>query len=119
MNNDASRKPIYTVDIFPSVKSFGLSALIVFIICLVISVLLYLRLNDVWFFILCQILVLGGCYIGRSIESRHHKEIMSHMTPEYQKLYKDVAYALAKHDLEQSKKPMVEKDEQTQKESSE
>ena len=46
-----------------------------------------------------------------------YKNIMSHMTPEYQRLYKDVAYALAKHEMDESKKPMVKEDEQTQKES--
>ena len=102
--SEEDRKPIYTMSIIPDSNQFGMFGLILFVISLMLIFLLFISYNyDVWlFFLLCMLWAIGG-YCGRMFESNHHKSVMKHMPDDFKKLYKDVEYALARHEQDEAK----------------
>lgn len=103
MNKENDRKPIYTVDVIPTLKTVGITSLIFFFITFII-VFLIMIVFDFWLGLLCEVLFIMGGFVGRDFEHRHHKQVLSHMTPGFQKVYKDIDYSLAKADVEEAKK---------------
>lgn len=105
---DGDRKPIYTVDAMPTLKAFGISSLILFFFALIVTIFIMVTV-DFWLGLLCEVLFIMGGFVGRDIECRHHKVVLGHMTPSFQKMYKDIDYALAQSDVDEAKKQKEKK----------
>ena len=103
------KKPIIEIDLLPTPDSFGLIGFISFLIAYALIMAVFFQTMDLWLFIFLNFLFIAGGIAGRSIESSHHQKVMRHMTPKFQKQYKDIERALAEYEQELAKKRMDKK----------
>ena len=88
-------KPSYSL----SMKGFGTLGYFLFFIGFAISFIMYFQYGeDLTIFFMLQVMAIIGAFMGRILEGNHHKRIMSHMTLQYQSLYRKMARALHDHD---------------------
>jgi len=92
-NNNA--KPSYSM----SLKGIGSLGLFLFLFGMAVSIIMYFQYDSditIWFTL--QAMFIMGAYAGRIFEGNYHKRVMSHMTTEYQNLYRKMARCLHDHD---------------------
>lgn len=92
---DKDTKPSYSM----SLKGIGSLGLFLFLSGMAVSIIMYFQYDsDVTIWFTLQAMFIMGAYAGRIFEANYHKRVMSHMTTEYQKLYRSMARALHDHD---------------------
>lgn len=88
-------KPVYSM----SMKCFGLTGLFLFLFGFSICLIMFFWYgSDFTLFFVLQGLFILGAFTGRVFEGNYHKRVLSHMTPEYQKLYRKMARCIAEYD---------------------